>query len=145
MNEQDRLLVLERDIAHLNKTVYELKTDTNRQFTELRAEMDRRFSEFKDYVDSRFEKLETEIREIKVEMKEMRTEIKELRKDMEKGFREIKDDSKSDMKWMIGMIGGGVLFLAGFMYFLFDRIPVPATTTPAANALAMPEQAVPKK
>lgn len=81
MNEHERLVVLERDVAHIDRTLTDVKTD----------------------------------------MKALRSEI------------------HSNFRWLLGVFGGGVIFLATFIYFVSPQNPNSAVRMPAANAAAAPQ------
>lgn len=73
MDEHDRLLVLERDVAHIDKTLSEMKVDMKSGF----GEMSRKFDAINEKIDGKF-------------------------------------------NFTLGMFGGGVLLIIGFIYICSD-------------------------
>lgn len=71
---------------------------------------------------------------------ETRKEFQRLESKMDAGFIAMKDESKKDLKWTMGIFGGGVVALATLMYFLFSRITLPVAEVKAVSAIPAPLQ-----
>lgn len=127
MEERDRLLVLEKDVAHIDKTLTEVKAEIKGGFEKADVKFDalnKRVDELKDSTNENFQEVNKKIFDSKDELKSL-----------------FKDELKKDLKWTIGVFGSGVLALAALMYFLFSRIPTSTVESKEVSAVSAPKAA----
>lgn len=120
MDDYERLLVLEKDVAHIDKTLSEVKVEMKSGFEKVDVKceaLNKKVDALKDFTIEGF---------------------KEVNKKISDSKEEFKDELKKDLKWTVGIFGGGVVALAALMYFLFSRIPVPTVETKAMGAVSTP-------
>lgn len=66
--------------------------------------------------------VEARLGEVKAELNELRNEIAQLRKEMYEGFAKIRAEMRSDMRWMLGVMGAGFTTTVGGFLWLADKI-----------------------